>query len=150
MTDQYSDKDPYNIDFRGMNERVIGDFRASGGTYARGFEGKPLILLHHVGAKSGTRRIAPLVPYLEGDHIYIFASKAGNDSHPDWYYNLVANPRTIVEKGTESFEVKARQLEGAERDDIYAKQAAAEPQFADYANRTSRVIPVFALQRIAE
>lgn len=148
MTDQYSDRDPYNIDFHGMNERVIREFRESGGTTASGFEGKPLILVHHRGAKTGAERIAPLIPYLEGGRIFVFASKAGQDSHPAWYHNLIAHPNTIVEQGSGSFAVIARVLAGAERDAVFAKQAAAEPQFADYETRTTRTIPVIELERV--
>jgi deazaflavin-dependent oxidoreductase (nitroreductase family) len=111
------------------------------------FDGKPLVLVHHVGAKSGTERIAPLVPYLDGHRIYVFASKGGADTNPDWYHNLRANPRTVVELGAETFPVTARVLEGGERDDVYAKQVAVEPQFGEYERNTTRVIPVIELER---
>jgi deazaflavin-dependent oxidoreductase (nitroreductase family) len=111
------------------------------------FEGKPLVLVHHVGAKSGTKRVAPLVPLLQDGRIFIFASKGGADTNPDWYRNLVAHPKTTVELGTETFPVTARVLAGAERNEVYAKQVAAEPQFGDYQRSTSRIIPVVELQR---
>jgi len=135
------------IDFDEMNRKVIAEFRESGGRAGGMFENKPLILVHHVGAKSGTQRIAPLVPLIEDGRIYIFASKGGSDTNPDWYHNLVANPQTVVELGTETFPVTARQLSGAERDEIYAKQSELEPQFGEYQRKTSRSIPVFELQR---
>jgi deazaflavin-dependent oxidoreductase (nitroreductase family) len=135
------------IDFAEMNRRVISEFRQSGGKAGGIFEGRPLVLVHHVGAKSGAKRIAPLVPYLDGQRIFIFASKGGADTNPDWYHNLVANPNTVVEMGTETFPVTARVLTGAERDEIYDKQSAVEPQFADYQRNTARVIPVIELQR---
>ncbi|MGY4708200.1 nitroreductase/quinone reductase family protein [Mycolicibacterium sp. CBM1] len=130
-----------------MNRAVIEEFRAHGGKAGGMFEGKPLVLVHHTGAKSGAERIVPLVPYVEDGRIFVFASKAGADTNPDWYHNLVANPATTVEFGTETFPVTARVLSGAERDEIYAKQAAAEPQFGDYQRKTTRVIPVIELQR---
>ncbi|AKS34668.1 nitroreductase family deazaflavin-dependent oxidoreductase [Mycolicibacterium goodii] len=136
------------IDFNEMNRTVIKEFRETGGKAGGIFEGKPLVLVHHVGAKSGKERIAPLVPLLDGDRIYIFASKGGADTNPDWYHNLVANPDTVVELGTETFPVKARVLTGAERDEIYAKQVALEPQFGDYQRKTTRLIPVVELQRV--
>jgi len=135
------------IDFDAMNRQVIAEFRETGGRAGGVFEGKPLVLVHHFGAKSGVERIAPLVHYLEGDRIFIFASKGGSDSNPDWYHNLVANPKTTVELGSETFTVTARLLTGDEREDIYAKQCAVEPQFAEYQRKTTRLIPVFELQR---
>lgn len=136
------------IDWDQMNNQVIKEFRETGGKAGGIFEGSPLVLVHHTGAKSGKKRIAPLVPLLDGDRIYIFASKGGADSHPDWYHNLVANPDTVVELGSETFPVKARVLSGDERDEIYAKQVALEPQFGDYQRKTTRLIPVIELQRV--
>jgi deazaflavin-dependent oxidoreductase (nitroreductase family) len=135
------------IDFDAMNRAVIAEFRENGGTAGGVFEGKPLVLVHHVGAKSGTERIAPLVPLLDGGRVYIFASKGGTDTNPDWYHNLVANPQITVESGTETYTATARVLTGAERDEIYAKQVAVEPQFGEYQRKTTRVIPVIELQR---
>ena len=135
------------IDFDEMNRKVIAEFRETGGTAGGVFEGKPLVLVHHAGAKSGTQRIAPLVPYLDGDRIYIIASKGGADTNPDWYHNLLAHPDTVVELGADTFPVTARVLTGDERDEVYAKQVEVEPQFGEYQRKTSRVIPVFELQR---
>jgi deazaflavin-dependent oxidoreductase (nitroreductase family) len=84
--------------------------------------------------------------YLEdGEHMYVFASKAGADSSPDWYYNLVANPKVKVEFGTKTFDVTAKPVTGAERDRIYAMQAERYPNFKEYQDKTSRVIPVVEL-----
>jgi deazaflavin-dependent oxidoreductase (nitroreductase family) len=137
------------IHFDAMNRPVIAEFRETGGKAGGAFEGKPLVLVHHVGAKSGVQRIAPLVPLLDGDRIFIFASKGGADTNPDWYHNLVTNPQTVVELGSETFPVTARVLSGPERDDIYAKQSVVEPQFAVYQRKTARLIPVLELQRAA-
>lgn len=134
-------------DFNEMNQKVIEEFRANGGQAGGIFEGKPLVLVHHTGAKSGTERITPLVPLVDNDRIFIFASKAGADTNPDWFHNLVANPDTTVELGTETFAVTARVLSGSERDEVYAKQVAVQPQFGDYQQKTSRTIPVVELQR---
>ncbi len=135
------------IHFEAMNRPIIEEFRETGGKAGGIFEGKPLVLVHHTGAKSGVERIAPLVPYLDGDRIYIFASKGGADTNPDWFHNLVANPNTVLEFGSQTFPVTARVLTGDERADIYAKQVAAEPQFGEYQRSTTRVIPVFELER---
>jgi deazaflavin-dependent oxidoreductase (nitroreductase family) len=134
-------------DFDEMNRAVIDEFRATGGKAGGPFEGKPLVLVHHVGAKSGTQRIAPLVPLLDDDRIYVFASKGGADTNPDWYGNLVANPEITVELGSDRFAATARPLEGAERDEVYAKQVEVEPQFGEYQRKTTRVIPVVELVR---
>ncbi len=134
-------------DFDAMNQAVIEEFRTTGGKAGGVFTGKPLVLVHHIGAKSGTERIAPLVPLLDDGRVYIFASKGGADSNPDWYRNLVAHPQITVELGTETYQASARVLEGSERDEIYAKQVEVEPQFGDYQRKTSRVIPVVELVR---
>jgi deazaflavin-dependent oxidoreductase (nitroreductase family) len=137
------------IDFNEMNRKVITEFRENGGKVGGMFEGAPLILVHHVGAKSGTERIAPLVYLADGDRIFIFASKGGSDENPAWFHNLVANPDTTVEVGTETFEVVAKVLTGAERDEYYAKQSALQPQFAEYQSKTKRAIPVVELERVS-
>jgi deazaflavin-dependent oxidoreductase (nitroreductase family) len=134
-------------EFDRMNSTVISEFRSTGGKAGGVFSGKPLILLHHIGAKSGTERISPLVPLLYDGRIFVFASKGGSERNPDWYGNLVAHPNVTVELGTATFPATARTLEGAERDDIYAKQSALEPQFGDYQRMTRRIIPVVELVR---
>lgn len=131
-----------------INKKVIVDFRENDGKVGGMFEGASMILVHHVGAKSGTPRIAPLVYLADGDRLFIFASKGGAPEHPSWYHNLLANPKTTVEVGTDTFEVVAKDITGPEHDEIYAKQAALSPQFADYQRKTSRVIPVVELERV--
>ena len=137
-------------DFDEMNRTVIAEFRATGGKAGGVFTGKPLVLLHHIGAKSGKKRIAPLLPLLDDGRIFVFASRGGSDKNPDWYGNLVANPNVTVEVGTERFPATARTLTGQERDEIYAKQSAVEPQFGEYQRMTTRVIPVVELVRTAQ
>jgi len=141
--------DTEDIDFDAMNRQVIAEFRENGGSAGGVFTGKPLVLVHQVGAKSGVERITPLVPLLDDDRIYIFASKGGADTNPHWYGNLVANPDVTVELGTETFAATVRVLAGTERDEVFAKQSALEPQFADYQRKTHRVIPVIELVRRA-
>jgi deazaflavin-dependent oxidoreductase (nitroreductase family) len=133
--------------FEQINRKVIAEFRESGGRASGAFEGAPLLLMHHIGAKSGAERITPLVPLLDGGRIYVFAGGAGSDDHPAWYHNMLANPKIKVEMGTETFPVVARVVAGVERDRIYAMLAAALPQF-DYQHKTTRTIPVIELQRI--
>lgn len=129
------------------NTRVIDEFRQNEGRVGGDFEGKPLLLLHHKGARTGTERVNPLM-YQELDAGYaVFASKGGADSNPDWLYNLKANPETSIEVGTETIEVRARLAEGEERERIWNKQKADYPFFAEYEAKTSRdQIPVFILE----
>ena len=111
------------------------------------FEGAPLLLLHTVGAKSGKPRTNPLMYLPDGDRWVVFASKGGAPTSPDWYHNLVANPRTSVEVGTDTFKVTATVAQGEERDTLYSRQADLYPQFAEYERRTTRKIPVVVLTR---
>jgi deazaflavin-dependent oxidoreductase (nitroreductase family) len=132
------------------NEPVIVEFRANGGKVGGPFEGFPLVLVHHTGAKSGTKRVNPLAYQRIGDDaVAIFASKGGAPTHPDWFYNLVANPGTSIEIGTERYDVTARVAEGEEREEIWEAQKKAFPNFAEYeATAGGREIPVVVLERV--
>lgn len=133
--------------FKDFNTKVIAEFRENDGKVGGMFQGMPMVLVHHTGAKSGTARVTPLVRLDDDGRTFVFASKGGADENPAWFHNLVANPKTTIEIGAETFEVTARVLTGAERDEIYAKQSAVQPQFAEYQTKTTRVIPVVELQR---
>jgi deazaflavin-dependent oxidoreductase (nitroreductase family) len=129
------------------NEKIITEFRENKGKVGGHFERTPLLLLHSVGAKSGKARINP-VAYIEDEgRLIVIASKGGADSHPDWYFNVKANPSITVEVGTEQFEAKAAITSEPERSELYAKMAARNPGFAEYEKKTSRKIPVIALER---
>lgn len=128
------------------NDEIIKEFRASGGT-ANAFAKQPILLLHTTGAKSGAERVSPLAYLKRGDMVYVFATFNGLPVNPAWYYNLKAHPKVTVEVGTETFDAIATELVGADRNDVYAEQAAFNPGFADYENKTTRVIPVIALTR---
>jgi deazaflavin-dependent oxidoreductase (nitroreductase family) len=130
------------------NATIIDEFRANDGLVGGVFEGAPVLLLHTRGAKSGAERINPMMYLDEDGTIYVFASKAGADHHPDWYHNLVSNPTVSVEAGTETFDAVATPVDRAERDRIYAIQASRFPNFAEYETKTTRVIPVVKLERI--
>ncbi|MEO8956348.1 MAG: nitroreductase family deazaflavin-dependent oxidoreductase [Ktedonobacteraceae bacterium] len=129
------------------NSKIIEEFRTNGGKVGGPFEGAPLLLLTTTGAKSGQRRTAPVMYLSDGDRMIIFASKAGAPTNPDWYHNLMAHPDATVEVGTETFAVKATVISGEERDRLYAQQAKLYPGFADYQKKTTRQIPVVALER---
>ena len=130
-----------------MNRRVMAEFRANAGKVGGYFEGAPMIIVHHTGAKSGTAYETPLVYQPEGDNFLIFASYAGAPSNPAWFRNLMANPDTFVEVGAEHVPVTATEVTGAERDTIYAAQAERMPNFAEYQEKTTRLIPVVRLTR---
>jgi deazaflavin-dependent oxidoreductase (nitroreductase family) len=134
-------------DMNDFNANVIAEFRANGGKVGGPFEGAPMVLVTHTGAKSGVRRTTPLVCTTDGDDIVIIASKAGAPDHPAWYFNMKANPVVTVERGTDTWEADVVEATGAERDRLYAAQAAAMPNFAEYAEKTSRLIPVLRLVR---
>jgi deazaflavin-dependent oxidoreductase (nitroreductase family) len=128
-----------------FNANVIEEFRANEGRVGGMFEGMPLLLLHHTGARSGEERINP-VAYARDDGRYIvFASKGGAPTHPAWYHNLVAHPDTTVEVGTDTIDVSASEASGEERERLFREQAARLPQFAEYERNTDRVIPVIVL-----
>jgi deazaflavin-dependent oxidoreductase (nitroreductase family) len=133
------------------NRQIIEEFHANGGKVGGPFEGAPLLLLTTTGAKSGQRRTSPLMYLPDGDRFVIFASKAGAPTNPDWYHNLLAHPQATVEVGNgssiETLEVTATSVTGEERDRLYAKQAKLYPGFAEYQAKTTRVIPVIALER---
>jgi len=129
------------------NTKTIEEFRANAGKVGGHFEGRTLLLLTHRGAKTGTERTNPLAYRREGDRIFVFGSKGGSPTHPDWYHNVLANPEVTVEIGTESFHAKAVEITGEERDQIYARHAADWPQFGGYQEGNARTIPVIELVR---
>ena len=128
------------------NDKVIEEFRANEGRVGGNFEGAPLLLLHSTGAKSGETRVHPMMYQAVDGGFAVFASKAGADSNPDWFYNLKAHPEASVEVGTETLEVVARVLGDDERKPIWEKQKADYPGFAGYEEKTDRVIPVLILE----
>ncbi|MCU1354214.1 MAG: nitroreductase family deazaflavin-dependent oxidoreductase [Acidimicrobiales bacterium] len=132
-----------------FNHSIIEEFRANGGRVGGQFDGAPMAVITTTGAKSGQPRTVPLMYLPDGDRVVIFASKAGAPTNPDWYHNIVANPAVTVEIGDDRYEAEAQVLSGAERDEIYARQAEAYPGFAEYQAGTERVIPVIALTRAA-
>ena len=130
------------------NAQVIAEFRDNDGKVGGPFEGAPMVLLHHEGARSGTERVTPLMAQVDGDTLYVFASKGGAPDNPDWYHNVKANPDTTIELGPDAdIAVHVVELEDGERDRVWEAQKAAWPQFAGYEEATDRTIPVLALHR---
>jgi deazaflavin-dependent oxidoreductase (nitroreductase family) len=135
--------DPVDINER--NARVIEEFRANAGVVGGPWEGATMLLLHTKGAKSGLPRVNPLVYLPDGKRYVIIASKGGAPEDPQWYRNLLANPDVEIEVGTSTIPVRATEITGPERDELYARQVVRRPAFAEYEQRTTRTIPVIAL-----
>lgn len=128
-----------------FNTQTIAEFRANGGKVGGPFEGAPLLLIHSVGARSGEEHINPVMYLPDGERYVVFASKGGAPTNPAWYHNLKVHPEVTVEVGSEKVEVTAREAQGSEHDELYSRQAAAYPQFAEYQTKTTRIIPVVVL-----
>ena len=129
------------------NRQIIETFRTNGGEVGGMWGGRPLLLLTTTGAKSGQHRTHPVMYLRDGDRLLVFASKGGAPTNPDWYHNLLAHPEVTVEVGNETFDATATPLTGEERDRIYAHWAKMYPQFDEYQKKTTRKIPVIALER---
>ena len=131
-----------------FNRGVIDEFRAHHGVVGGPFAGAPVVLLTTTGARTGQKRVNPLVALVDDGSLYVVASKAGAPTNPDWYHNLLAHPEVEVEFGGEHFDALASSVAGPERDRLFAAQVARQPGFADYEKRTERVIPVVELRRL--
>ena len=127
------------------NANVIEEFRANDGKVGGFFEDKTVLILQTTGARSGLQHLTPLVYRRDGARVFIFASKGGSHSHPDWYHNLKANPTVSVEIGPRTASATAVEIVGEERDAIFTRQAAAIDIFAAYQAGTDRIIPVIEL-----
>lgn len=135
----------WDRDWNAFNKEVIEQFRANGGQIPG--RKNPVILLTTTGAKSGLPRTTPLNYSTDGDRIVVIASKGAAPTHPDWYHNLLANPEALIERGTETFQVRATVAEGEERTRLFDAQAALMPFFAEYQQQTTRQIPVIIFER---
>ena len=129
------------------NTKIIDEFRANAGRVGGSWEGRDLLLLTTTGRKSGRPHTAPMVFTRDGERLLVYASKGGAPAHPDWYFNLVADPYVVVEVGPDRYDAIATPLEGEERDREFAAQVARNPVFGEYEQKTTRVIPVVALTR---
>jgi deazaflavin-dependent oxidoreductase (nitroreductase family) len=130
------------------NKNIIDQFRANAGKVGPPFENTPILLLHSKGRKSGKEYVNPLAYQpLENGALAVFGSKGGAPTHPEWYHNVLADPNVSVEVGTDTLDVVAHEAEGDERERIWTKQKKDFPGFADYEQRTTRVIPVIVLEK---
>jgi deazaflavin-dependent oxidoreductase (nitroreductase family) len=131
-----------------QNRQVIEEFRARGGKVGGTYEDMPLLLLHHVGAKTGTARVNPMT-YLRTDRGFaVFGSNGAKPTHPHWYHNIRAHPTVKVEVGNETIAVVARVAHGDEREHIWTRQKELNPLFADFERSTTRQIPVVVLEPV--
>ncbi|WP_084962006.1 nitroreductase/quinone reductase family protein [Thermoactinospora rubra] len=131
-----------------FNQQIIEEFRAGGGRVGGPFEGARLLLLTTTGPRTGARHTVPLAYLPDGDRVLVIASAGGAPRHPDWYRNLVADPRVTVEDGVFTYEADAVVLEGAERDEAFARAVEADPGWAEYQRRAGRALPVVALRAV--
>ena len=129
------------------NQKLIEEFRATRDNPDWPFKGRPLLLLTTIGARSGEHRTTPMMYMPDGDRLIVFASNVGAPTHPAWYHNLVAHPQVTVELGTETFDAIAVVTEGAERNRIWGRTIEQYPFFTDHQAKTTRQIPVIALER---
>ena len=128
------------------NASIIEEFRANAGKVGGFFEGATMLLLHTTGARTREPRVNPLVYLPDGDRYVIFASAGGAPNHPAWYHNLLAHPDVEIEVGTRTIPVRAREVMGPERDELYARQVERRSSFAEYPKKTTRLIPAIALE----
>ncbi|MEW1562940.1 nitroreductase/quinone reductase family protein [Streptomyces sp. NPDC093509] len=132
-----------------FNQQVIDEFRARDGRVGGPFEGARLILLTTLGARTGTPHTTPLGYYPDGgERLLVIGSAGGAPRDPDWFRNLLANPRVTVEDGVFTYEAEATVLGRDERDRVFARAVQADPGWADYQAKTDRVIPVVALRAL--
>ncbi|CQD12388.1 deazaflavin-dependent nitroreductase family protein [Mycobacterium lentiflavum] len=132
---------------KAFNNAITEEFRANGGKVGGQFEGADLLLLTTTGAKSGQQRVSPLAYFTIDGRLIIIGSFAGAPKDPAWVHNLRANPRAHIDLGTDAYDVTAHELPSAEREQLFDKVVAVAPGFAEYQSKTSRVIPLFELQR---
>jgi deazaflavin-dependent oxidoreductase (nitroreductase family) len=137
--------DPRPVKF---NAKIVAEFRARGGFVSGALASTPLMLVHHVGARSGVERVVPLayVPHSASEFV-IIASAGGSPTHPAWYHNLKANPKITVEVGTETFRVVARELDAAARCALWPVIVEQAPAAGEFQRMTARRIPLFILTR---
>jgi deazaflavin-dependent oxidoreductase (nitroreductase family) len=131
-----------------FNQGIVDEFRANHGVVGGPFAGAPVVLLTTTGARTGRKRVNPLVGLVDDGTLYVVASKAGAPTNPDWFHNLLSHPEVGVEFGDDSFDAVAIPVTGPERDRLFAAQVAAQPGFANYEKATERAIPVVELRRV--
>src|SRR5207244_11912639 len=135
---------PTLIRMSDWNVGIIAEFRKNHGNVGGQFEGAPILLINHTGARTGKARTNPVMYLKDGHRYLVFASKGGAPTNPDWYRNLKAHPNVKIEVGNETIDVIAEEITGPERERLFARQASLYPQFAQYQCDTNMIIPVIA------
>jgi deazaflavin-dependent oxidoreductase (nitroreductase family) len=132
-----------------FNENVIAEFRANHGRVGGVLAGTPIILIHHIDITSQAERVTPLAYSSQADgRLVIAASNGGSPTHPAWYHNLKAHPTVEVEVNTETLTVRAEEVEGAARAELWPKLVAASPALGRFQAKTTRRIPLFRLATV--
>ena len=137
------------------NSEIINEFRANSGRVGGMWTGTTLILIHHIGARSGIERVTPVACSPQGEGRFaIWAANGGSPTHPTWYYNLKAHPRITVEVGTQTFTVLAEELDSTARAELWPKlvaewpkPVAGSPDLGAAQAGTTRQFPVLLLTR---
>src|SRR5207247_922502 len=130
-----------------QNRQTIEQFREDRAKGGSAFAGRPLLLLTTTGARSGQRRVSPMMYVPDGDRLLVIASNIGAPKHPDWYHNLVAHPEVTVEVGSETYDATALVTEGAERQRLWDMIVGKHQFFVEHQAKTTRQIPIIALER---
>jgi F420H(2)-dependent quinone reductase len=120
-------------------------YRASGGRIGGSYGGAPVLLLHHLGRRSGRNRVSPLIYLRDGADLVIVASNGGSHRHPMWWLNLREMHETAVEVGGQRQRVAVRQASSGEKAKLWPRLVKMYPSYADYQARSSRDIPVIRL-----
>lgn len=127
------------------NRLLVEEFRSNHGRVTGDFEGRPILLLGTIGARSGREHVTPLVYADYGDRLIVCAAAGGQPNHPAWYHNIVTNPNVRVEVGDEDFRADAVVTSGQDRAVIFAERCASSPAFNEYQKKAGREIPIIAL-----
>jgi F420H(2)-dependent quinone reductase len=135
-----------DLAWRTLTDGHVRLYRLTGGRLGGRVRGVDILLLDHVGRKSGKRRTAPLLYIEDGENVVIIASKGGSPKHPAWWVNLRSNPETTIQVGGERRRVRAREAEGDERERLWKRVVEVWPDYANYQRRTERRIPVVVLE----
>lgn len=133
------------LELKEMNRGVIADFRANGGKVGGQHADLDVLLLHHLGARSGQARVTPLAYIRDGGDMVIVASTGGAPRNPAWYWNLKARPHVTVEVGTETVEVIAAEVADEEYARLWTMVTDAIPAMTEYQSRTTRRLPIIRL-----
>ena len=127
------------------NRTIIDEFRANQGRVGGDWEGTPLLLLHHTGARSHEKRVTPLGYLPAGERYVLVASNGGARNNPHWYHNLNAHPDVLIEVGAETIAVASHEASGDERERLFGALVERYPHLSAYEQEAGRMVPVIVL-----